>query len=306
MTLSLPCQLMCAAANAYDIQAPSGDYEPTAMFADAVGWTSGPTAYSAGSDNVDAMLVGNIAGAEGEPDALVIAFRGTVAPAPSFTSVKDWIQDLLTHTETVTAAGEPVPGKVHEGFWNALNDLWTDVLKNASAAEGKIYITGHSKGAALAPLAAAALYFGSGIEAAGVYSFAPPHCGNSDFVKGFPSSVPVTRYENVLDVVPLMPPTPEVVKGLKHHEVWKLIFELYERDDYEPLGTLEYIDANGDVQTGSDVLSSVDRLNDILDKFDADDFSTVLDAHCHACKGTSCAGGYMQGACGGAVCFPGA
>ena len=91
-------------------------------------------------------------------------------------------------------------------------------------------------------------------------TFASPHPGNGDFVSGYPGALPVTRFENYLDIVPFLPPTdtfftvvnqtlpswlkawfcgifPSICNALEHASVW----------NYQPLGVLNFITSNGTV-----------------------------------------------------------
>ena len=213
----------------------------------------------------------------------------------------DWIQDVFFAKPEAVAG---IPGKVHTGFWHALGELWEPVRTAAQAAQAAgtpIYITGHSKGAGLAPLAAARLSFEAGVDVTAVNAYAPPRCGDTGFVAGFPSTVPVTRYENYLDLVPFLPPTQAFIAlAEKIPELGKL-FALADGWDYESVGTLDYIDSAGDIDDGPRSYPIL-RFLEILGQMVEDNFGAIAAAHCHSCKSAGCAGGYMQGACGGAVC----
>jgi len=69
----------------------------------------------------------------------VVAFRGTESD-----NLRDWLTDL----DVFKTAGPY--GEVHHGFDEALDHVWQDIENEVAArADKKIYITGHSLGAAL-------------------------------------------------------------------------------------------------------------------------------------------------------------
>lgn len=90
---------------------------------------------------------------------------------------------------------------VHSGFKSALEDVWTALLPEIEKlqTEGlKIWLTGHSLGAALATLSADRL---QGVQ--GLYTFGSPRVGD----KGFQSHFQVNAYRvvNGQDIVPTVP-----------------------------------------------------------------------------------------------------
>lgn len=155
--------------------------------------------FTAGPDGRDAALVTRLATGE-----TILSFRGTET-TPSFCSVLDWVNDL--HADLVAADG--FQGRVHAGFLASLNDLWEGVVAALEAPADKglpwaknLYITGHSKGGALAILA--------GVRLAAlkprVVTFAAPKVGNRRFSALYPLCIQVAAYEGADDIVPLLPP----------------------------------------------------------------------------------------------------
>ena len=72
-------------------------------------------------------------------------------------------------------------GNVHRGFKAALLEVWTDLenyVSNLQKDNLKIWITGHSLGAALATLAADR--YGN---VQGLYTYGSPRVGDQDFKK---------------------------------------------------------------------------------------------------------------------------
>jgi triacylglycerol lipase len=99
------------------------------------------------------------------PD-VVVAFRGTA-------DARNWLTDLdcdLWH--------DAICGRIHRGFHCALESVW-DALEGelCSAKCGRLWVTGHSLGGALAMLFA--WYWDGPI--AGVYTFGQPRVGNARF-----------------------------------------------------------------------------------------------------------------------------
>jgi hypothetical protein len=99
-------------------------------------------------------------------------------------------------------------GKVHRGFKNALDEVWEDLFPYLGALHRRgcrIWMAGHSLGAALATLAADR--FG---EVQGVYTFGSPRVGNRRFKENY--SVRTYRFVNGDDLVSRVPPA-----GLYEH-----------------------------------------------------------------------------------------
>jgi triacylglycerol lipase len=83
----------------------------------------------------------------GNQDVIILAFRGT-------TNIQDWRTNLKIGQASVCV------GKVHAGFWKALNVVWSEIIKTIHSFRDKeqpIFVTGHSLGGALATLATAKL-----------------------------------------------------------------------------------------------------------------------------------------------------
>jgi hypothetical protein len=157
-----------------------------------------------GSPGIDACFYGKTTNGDG-----ILAFRGTLKPhlalesLAEFRSVTDdWLQD----TEALPIPGTDLPGFVHTGFRNALDDLWPAIADWNLGATPRLYVTGHSKGGALAHLAACRLA-ATGIPVTEVYSFAAPRAGDGAFVAAFNNLIPACwRFEYQDDLVPHLPP----------------------------------------------------------------------------------------------------
>jgi hypothetical protein len=114
-------------------------------------------------------------------------------------------------------------GKVHRGFKNALEEVWTDLYAYIQPLQEKgckIWFTGHSLGAALATLAADRYP-----HAQGLYNYGSPRVGDDKFKENF--KVTSFRMVNNSDIATRVPPP-----GF-----------------YEHVGELRYIDGNGTIHT---------------------------------------------------------
>lgn len=141
-----------------------------------------------------------------------IAFQGTHG-APT------WIKDFEFFKNKVTM--EECDGcEVHHGFhslWGKMKPGILDKLYNAgcypnsaggNGGAGKVYLTGHSLGGALATIAAFDLHM-NGYDIAGVISFESPRVGNAAFQEKFNSvlsSSLLYRVTYAKDIVPHVPP----------------------------------------------------------------------------------------------------
>ena len=96
----------------------------------------------------------------------------------------------------------PHGGKVHQGFKDALEEVWLDLLpyiKQLDSKGRKIWMTGHSLGAALATLCASR--YGNVQQ---VYAFGCPRIGNDVFRDKL--DVKIYRIVNNDDIVARVPP----------------------------------------------------------------------------------------------------
>jgi hypothetical protein len=115
----------------------------------------------------------------------------------------------------------PHGGKVHRGFKNALEEVWTDLhayIQPLQEKGCKIWFTGHSLGAALATLAADRYK-----HAQGLYTYGSPRVGDDKFKEDF--KVTAFRMVNNSDLATRVPPP-----GF-----------------YQHVGELRYIDGSGKI-----------------------------------------------------------
>ena len=116
--------------------------------------------------------------------------------------------------------------KVHRGFKAALSEVWTeleDYISSLQKKNLKIWLTGHSLGAALATLAADR--YGS---VQGLYTFGSPRVGDRDFKRDF--KVKAHRIVNNSDIVTKVP-----LSGMFRH-----------------VGELKFIDSAGVIHDHTD------------------------------------------------------
>ena len=291
MATSLECRLLCASVNAYGIQ-NDGTVVHDKPYFDAIQFAVEPTATIAGSVNINACLVGT------NTDGVVVAFRGTLPPdSPNHEqTVRDWMNDL--HAELIHGGG--LPGLVHEGFWNSLDSLWPWLLPEVQkqlggAGEGiNLYITGHSKGAALANLAAMRLKVEKGITAT-VVTYAGPHPANEDFAAAYNKLISSTRFEYADDIVPHLPPS----LAFRHMFAAVPFTQPYVHRldlDYASVGRLQYIEQDDGIVDDSATLRFA-RFESLAKLIATGRFDEIVADH--ACR---CSAGYMKGVCPTDLC----
>ena len=137
---------------------------------------------------------------------VVVAFRGTQPNRPM-----DWLSD----GRVIHAPWAHRVGKVHKGFYHALEAVWRDggdTLPKRLARHGnrRVWITGHSLGGALAELCAARASFDPAITSIpiqAVYTFGQPRVGDNEFAELLHDKmgVSVFRFVNDRDIVPRVP-----------------------------------------------------------------------------------------------------
>ena len=171
----------------------------------------------------------------------IVAFRGTeIWHNKERYDRKNIIADLKTDVD-ILLTNWPKGGKVHRGFKEALEEVWSNLfpyIRKLRDKGCKIWITGHSLGAALATLSAD--LYGS---AQGVYTFGSPRVGNKAFKENF--KVKIYRIVNNHDIVARVPPPGK----------------------YVHVGELKFIDSNGIIrETVIKNNGTVDQLRDESDE----------------------------------------
>ncbi|MEO6732121.1 MAG: lipase family protein [Ferruginibacter sp.] len=128
---------------------------------------------------------------------LVVCFRGT-------SSGKDMLADL-NFLKTAAFGGH---GKVHRGFQQALESVWSKVQAAVDnlGADKKLFICGHSLGAALAQLAGHRFIFGS-YNVAHIYAFGSPRAANREFMEHYNELLAAKTFLHInnKDIVTMIP-----------------------------------------------------------------------------------------------------
>lgn len=131
---------------------------------------------------------------------IAVCFRGTEP-----TEVADLKADLNIWPDDAM-----VGGWVHNGFQNALDEIWDDIVKHLGKhTNKKLLICGHSLGGAMATVAASRL---KDLNPT-LFTFGSPRVGNAIFVKQF-SNVTHYRFVNNNDIVTAIPMW---FLGYRHH-----------------------------------------------------------------------------------------
>jgi hypothetical protein len=212
-----------------------------------VGWESAPWAFTSGRDDIDHVLVGRV------PEGIVVAFRGTLAPFSDSTPAQRAARDWINNIEFLARDNPTYPGRVHAGFARSVNGLWPSIKQAIRdlirpGVPNTLYITGHSKGGALANLAAWRALGTEGLDPPiRVFTIAAARAGNEDFRTAYHAhgGIRCLRYEAARDVVPLVPlggDTPRWAKPLIR-AVWG------------PLGDNHYVSVGKRVPASAGVLA---------------------------------------------------
>lgn len=293
MTTSPQCRLLCASVTASAItQDGPITQQPAPYFGAAQFVDNPPVGFVGGTQAINACLVGTTI------DGVVLAFRGTLPlDTPDHEqTIRDWINDL----DAELVRGNGLPGLVHAGFWGSLDSLWpalvVEVQKRLTAggASTQLYVTGHSKGGAVADLAAMRFVIERGLRPA-TYTYAAPHPGDEAFAAAFGQHLEGVRYEYADDIVPLLPPSlafREMFVSVPFIQPYLHRFDL----DYAPVGALRYITKAGSIIPDSPTLP-FQRYLSLAELIVAGDFEEIVDDH-----DAACGSGYMSAVCPQGVC----
>ncbi len=247
---NLDCILLNACGAAYNIQQPDTcRYVADGVYSPKVPYTQGPQTACGGTHLINAATVGQC------PFGIIVAFRGTLPPAKNDPDcLFDWLQDFFELPTSCTSGPNRVPGQVHSGFFDATTSIIQDVanlIKGYNPGPANpVYITGHSKGGAMASIGAYILAQNLGIpNVQPLVTFASPKPGDINFHGGFQKLFDQTRYENYQDIVPLLPPANQFIEVLV--STLRLIpgaptklthlFQSAEGWNYVPVGNLKFI-----------------------------------------------------------------
>jgi triacylglycerol lipase len=141
-------------------------------------------------------------------DCLYLIFRGTITD-------QEWIQDLRMRLVPYLL---PNFGKVHDGFLQTY-ELFHDAIREAvdiTEPGSKLFIAGHSLGAAMATLALPDIGARMKRKNITLYTFGSPRIGDNAFVTAFNSRYAEKsfRISNSADMVGLVPPPAPIAGSL--------------------------------------------------------------------------------------------
>jgi len=143
---------------------------------------------------------------------VLVVFRGSESSSGSSLKpvkfIYDWLlTDFNFFKHKVPEWGSGV--KLHRGFYNAVDVVYPELKKlcekHLAGGNRQLWITGHSLGAGLAPIAAMRLSL-DGIPVHGVTSYAGPRVGNDAFASAYAARFPLhQRWVNDNDIVTMVP-----------------------------------------------------------------------------------------------------
>jgi hypothetical protein len=266
-------RLASAAEHAYHIRGTTGDLPYTGLGAKPdpadVGYQGTVEAVQTVPEGIDAALVGRIA------EGVVVAVRGTLSPADKSWSmaarIADWTNNVGAELVPASFGDTPFPGKVHELFAASFNRLWPAVLTSVQRkivdAPARIYVTGHSKGGAIAALFAYALAKTYPDHQIIVRTFAPARSVDVEFAAAYNALAPNhIRFEFNNDPVPHVPiETSALVAVLEDLHLPRELGQEWTRADpgYGSVGKLCYVDKDGRCSTEPEVKNE-DRLRRLV------------------------------------------
>ena len=303
MPSNLNCVLLNACGAAYNVQPGTNVYSPDTIYSPNVPYNAPPQVAYGGEGFINVATVGQC------PFGIVVAFRGTLPPsATDPDSWLDWLQNFFAIPASSPSGPNQVPGQVHSGFFNATTSIIQQVhnlvLALDPAGDAPVFVTGHSKGGAMATIGAYLLSQDRGVpNVQPVITIASPRPGDVNFQTGFEAVMSQTRYENDRDLVPLVPPPLDFIGRMTHNPLLSLTPEgqrlshmLQSAQDwnYVPVGNMLFITSNFMVISNED--PTAQKL-DVVAEFVADlltkNFSSFGDAH-SLLPGK----GYNSGICG--------
>jgi len=251
-------------------------------------------------------------------DGITIAFQATQASNPL-----DWIQNAALY---LTPVGDRTgfKGKMHAGFyrstkslWKALKEVLVEMLGNSEKMGWKkdVYFTGHSKGGAMASVAALLMKRDGDLpDPTYVCTFGSVKVGDSEFRDYYNKKINQTSYEAHLDIIPFLPPSASMM-GNMNDELADIINGMLWSEkssnkknnykwDYQTVGKRKFIDEFAKI-SADDVTRDLDsrRIRDI-EKGKFWGLADFRAAHCSSCADEGCYGYYFRavGESGCVVC----
>jgi triacylglycerol lipase len=131
-------------------------------------------------------------------EALIIAFAGTDP-----LNLVNWVSDFYLGQSDADA---------HEGFQNAAAAVWPEVgavIERCMKEKRRLFVVGHSLGAAIATVTVDRARREKGLETAQVFVFGAPRVGRAEFVARYNAAFGPTSYRLVhgRDIVATVPPS---------------------------------------------------------------------------------------------------
>jgi len=304
---NLNCILLNASGAAYNIAPGTCTYAPDTIYAPHVPYAQNPQTACGGEGFINAATVGQC------PFGIVVAFRGTLPPSLNDPdSWLDWLQNFFAVPVSNPDGPNRIPGQVHSGFFNATISIIQKVRDLVTACnpgpENPVFITGHSKGGALASIGAYILSQNDPVvpSVQPLITFASARPGDPGFRNGFEQVLSQTRYENFDDIVPLLPPSLDFISRLEGRLPPLLITDRLRRLkhmmdsarnwDYVPVGTMLFITRTFQVIANESVdQQTLDVVLEFADDLVHQNFSSFARAH-SLLPGN----GYNSGVCGSA------
>ena len=303
---NLNCILLNACGAAYNIAPFTCTYTPDMTYGPNVPYAGNPQTACGGPGLINAATVGQC------PFGIIVAFRGTLPPSLNDPdSWLDWLQNFFAEPFSSPPGPNHVPGQVHKGFFDAttsiIDQVQSLVMGFNPGPDNPVFVTGHSKGGALASIGGYILSQNRNVpNVQPLVTFASAKPGDVDFRDGFQQVLSQTRYENFDDIVPLLPPSLDLIQRLAGHPELKVmeltpagrklatLLEKAKDWNYVPVGTMLFVTST--FQVISD--ESVDQQTlDVVTEFVKDillrNFSSF--GHAHSLLPGE---GYNSGVCG--------
>ena len=170
-----------------------------------------PTCFVDGDEAINAGYV-----ATTTDNKLIVAFRGTLPPFKGdwHKWVADWLNDFKAGRVPWAVGSNAHYGMVEKGFAQSTLDLWThgmqaEVSRRVKAHNpSEIWVTGHSKGAAMGPLGATLVHNDHSTIPLHTVVDAQPMTVDQTFKNNFTTdglNATMVRYQNEYDLVPFLP-----------------------------------------------------------------------------------------------------
>ncbi|MEJ0065382.1 MAG: hypothetical protein WDM85_07990 [Caulobacteraceae bacterium] len=172
-----------------------------------------------------------------------------------------------------------VPGSVHQGFSHDCNELWSWVLAQVQTLPTKtkpLYVTGHSKGGALANIAAVK-FVAAGLTPF-VCTFEGARVGDQAFADGYAKLVlHSTRYEYQDDIVPHLPPDLGFITAFRNVPALASLLSTFV-PTYVPVGDLRFVNWQGQIVPDNPALESL-RFSHLISLMTMGGWDKIIDDH---------------------------